>query len=1283
MALLSGFNTLDANSSTFSDWLDKTNELILLTQGETSGAQTSFMTANSLVGGSMTYGNATLFGQFTSNTMVVLNNGQDDGTDHVNGFSNVEFGGLRGGRWEGSTNTIISDTLYIISDTTFTDESTEVYVNSTYGLIVENNIEARYDVLYVGDGPAGTNTNPQLHWQSSNNQLNFNEDVRATFGQASGTEVFGGTGQLEMFYSSADNKMLANTDDFDIRSTANLNLITDVFEMRTDNNGQLMLTANTGEGVELYWGGSLKLSTNTNGIIVHGDAYIRDDIIINDNQKLLFGDTYANSVNDETIGTHNFQLYTDGTDGFIVSGQTDGGIKMRVDTDFELQNEAGDVNYITANTLGQDEVILYANNIKRLEVVDGTQGNNSVDGVEIFGEANTTTLRVRSDANFDNETLNSNSVHWDATLEVWNYRDNVNVTFGDSDDWQMYYDVGNRAYSNTNNMDIRAVASMNVITDIFELKSDNGSELYMSVDVADNSTVRLYYEGVERLQTNTYGVEVTGQLVANGGIVVYNDQSIEMGGADYANAHNFTIVTDGTDTTLTETTRDVYFKVADNFIIQDDQGLVNLFVANTSGEVTLYYNNDEKLQTTSYGVEVTGEANTGTIRVRGDAYFDGSGALNSNKLVWEANNEVLNFENNVKATFGTNDNLQIHFDGANSMIQDAGAGSLVIEGTDLHLRAADNSPYLVGTDNAHVKLYSPVDGNEQARIDDDGVHINNEANTGTLTVRNTSLFQNNITIESATGSVTWTKSTSTLNFDDNNFATFGTSGDLSIYHSGSHSYVQNTLGELFIQGDGITLRSFTDTENYLTADLNGAVTLYHDNVIKLTTDTNGIIANGTVFADGLDMGNNDIIALGDNDNFTIFTNDAGESILRETGAGSMLLQANNLILEDTDGNDYLFGTAGGAVSLTYAGTTKFATTSGGIDVDGTAVTNGLQVDGLSDLNGNVDLGAGTGSTISFIGRVDTTINPNANNSHDLGSDALRWNNLWLGGTGTIDILVAESDATFESNVAIQDSLSVTNSVDATSFSGSGASLTSLNASNISSGTINDARLPNQITSDITGTAAQANTLYITNVNIAQNNNWQIPFVDRDNTTNNYYDAYGDNTFYYNPSNRELTVSNLTVTAGASLPAGIAFSNTTIFESIEVANTATIYNLEVTSLEANGVAFTGTGEDATTTTTVIDSFDVGQTKGFKYLVHGENLNDSASAYMVEIICAVDAAGSNIYYTRYGEIENNMADVTLVPTINTAPSIDQIELVATCSSIGADTYRFKVLKIETRT
>lgn len=56
------------------------------------------------------------------------------------------------------------------------------------------------------------------------------------------------------------------------------------------------------------------------------------------------------------------------------------------------------------------------------------------------------------------------------------------------------------------------------------------------------------------------------------------------------------------------------------------------------------------------------------------------------------------------------------------------------------------------------------------------------------------------------------------------------------------------------------------------------------------------------------------------------------------------------------------------------------------------------------------------------------------------------------------------------------SISASGAISATAFVGSGSSLTNLNASSLSSGTVPDARLPNTITSDITGNAATATRL---------------------------------------------------------------------------------------------------------------------------------------------------------------------------------------------------------------
>ena len=77
---------------------------------------------------------------------------------------------------------------------------------------------------------------------------------------------------------------------------------------------------------------------------------------------------------------------------------------------------------------------------------------------------------------------------------------------------------------------------------------------------------------------------------------------------------------------------------------------------------------------------------------------------------------------------------------------------------------------------------------------------------------------------------------------------FGAGTDLSIYHDTTDSNIINTTGELNIKGDGITLLSNSGGEEYITCDLNGAVTLYHNDVIKAATTANGLTITGTAVA---------------------------------------------------------------------------------------------------------------------------------------------------------------------------------------------------------------------------------------------------------------------------------------------------------------------------------------------------------------------------------------------------------------------------------------------------
>lgn len=83
--------------------------------------------------------------------------------------------------------------------------------------------------------------------------------------------------------------------------------------------------------------------------------------------------------------------------------------------------------------------------------------------------------------------------------------------------------------------------------------------------------------------------------------------------------------------------------------------------------------------------------------------------------------------------------------------------------------------------------------------------------------------------------------------NDTGILQLGASQDLEIYHSGSHSYIQNTTNFLFIHSNSLALRSATQ-ETFIDCSVNGSVDLYYDGVKKLETTSTGTTVTGTVTA---------------------------------------------------------------------------------------------------------------------------------------------------------------------------------------------------------------------------------------------------------------------------------------------------------------------------------------------------------------------------------------------------------------------------------------------------
>lgn len=188
----------------------------------------------------------------------------------------------------------------------------------------------------------------------------------------------------------------------------------------------------------------------------------------------------------------------------------------------------------------------------------------------------------------------------------------------------------------------------------------------------------------------------------------------------------------------------------------------------------------------------------------------------------------------------------------------------------------------------------------------------------------------------------------------------------------------------------------------------------------------------------------------------------------------------------------------------------------------------------------------------------------------------------------------------------------------------------------------------------------------------------IPTTTGDNLGNssNRWDGFFANVDASNVTVTDtLSVDTLSVTGQATI-ANVSFTGETSFVDLTVTGTADFANLVVGSLITNTAAIVGTNETVNSTSdTVIDTFAKTDSKGFKYIIHGDN-DDATSAYAIEINCSHN--GTDVFFTRFGEVSNNF-DAVLTPEVNGA----NIDLVANCSSAsGSNVHSFNIVRIETR-
>ena len=102
--------------------------------------------------------------------------------------------------------------------------------------------------------------------------------------------------------------------------------------------------------------------------------------------------------------------------------------------------------------------------------------------------------------------------------------------------------------------------------------------------------------------------------------------------------------------------------------------------------------------------------------------------------------------------------------------------------------------------------------------------------------------------DTASRNMQWDSSIDCLKFTDAVKILLGDGNDLQIYHDGSNSFIDdNGSGNLNIRTiNGAAISLISGSENMITAETDGAVTLYHNNAIKAATTATGISVSGSV-----------------------------------------------------------------------------------------------------------------------------------------------------------------------------------------------------------------------------------------------------------------------------------------------------------------------------------------------------------------------------------------------------------------------------------------------------